>query len=273
MKGEFSMIDVINLIIDAIRPTLHDIIPFLILLSFIGIQFQLRYEKMAYKYINIHKFYFASSFIAIYIGVGLYYGLIENYIPKKLADTGITLAIYLIFIGVLIEIIHKCFYDAKKNIIDKIYVISECERIFIICICMVILCIIGLFNESGNVLKIVAILLGKIFWIDTGIVEHKNTDSHKFKTGLLVQIKKMKERILEGVKKIKARIREIGILIIISEAIYYILRAILMKYPIGKNVLVIVFILPMGIGLLIMIYGKNYKKYIESKKYKKEPIH
>ncbi len=153
-----------NNIVSTFRHILYDIVPFILILCFVSVQFRLRFTRIACKYIYGHIANFASSFVGIYLGVNMYFDYISNCIPEGFVNTGIPLAIYLIFIGVLIDIIHK--YFDKKN---KYYTISKSERIFIMCTCIVTLCIIEYFSGSTHMFEIIAILLGKFFWIDTGI--------------------------------------------------------------------------------------------------------
>ena len=135
-KGEILMCDILY-------QALYDTYIFVTLSIYISCNLKLRFTTMASKYIKGHILHFQSSFIGIYLAIIIYFECLPNYIPKKLFDTGLPLAIYLIFIGVLIDIIHK--YLDNRN---EYYSINKNERIFIMCICILIFIIIGLFNKN-----------------------------------------------------------------------------------------------------------------------------
>lgn len=233
----------------------YGLLVFIILSIYIGASFQSRYTTMALKYIKGHIVYFQASFVAIYICINIYFKYLSNYIPDKLNDTGLSLAIYLIFIGVLIDIIHKYLYNK-----DEYYSINKNEQVFIICICMIIMIIIEFFNKEIDILQIIAILLGKFFWIDTGIGKIKNTSNDKNKKVFF--IKKIIYDIIEDIGNVKSRIKEIAILIIIGELTYYLVEMILIEYlEIEMNFIILCMIVNI-IGLLIVSYG-TFMRYIK----------
>lgn len=199
-------------------------------------QFKLRLRKSEYKFVSGHIYHFASSFLGIYFGIYLYYNreILSNIVSPIAIESGIALAIWLIFIGQLIHIFHKYFNNKYKY-----YTIKNSQRIFIICVCIVIICIIRSFNKEDNIYGVIAILLGKFIWIDTGVNSFKEIFSN-----IIPSLKNL-------IRFSKTRIGEISMFIVIGEISYYIIIEIIKR---GRNHVGISALVATIVGLSICYY-------------------
>ncbi|WP_346915514.1 hypothetical protein [Clostridium sp.] len=218
----------------------NDIYVFTIIIVFIIILNERKCSEMARNYIKGHIVNFYVCFLAIYVGINIYFECISYIFPSKLISTGLPLVIYLLTIGQVINFLIK-----HIKIKNRAYKINNNERSFIVCINVIIVLIIYILGNRGHVLEILAILLGRFLWVDT--IYGKS-------------IKDVVKEVRESIKVQHYRIKEIAVIIIVGEVCYYTGMIILEAYYSNKiEIYYIQRILPFIIGGSIVGYGEIRK--------------
>lgn len=150
-------------IIEVLQGILWDVVSVVLMLVFINVTYQNRYEKAAQHYVREQLNLFFTNFIACVISLYLYYFLESNFHIDRDYAGGILLVLFSLLSGVGGKQLYRIWFQRKQNRYtptkEEYLVITS--AVFIIVACRLV--------REGVVPLAVpcALLLGRFIWMDT----------------------------------------------------------------------------------------------------------
>lgn len=210
-----------------------------ILLPYIGLtkdKYFLYYMKRDYTG------YIISCFMCEKIIIYLYYKILLKYNNKVLVQSGMVLTILLILSGRLINWIHY-YLKIHKKYNKSLNFVNKTDRVFIMGFETLVCALDVIILDYKISLVFISLLLGKYFWIDSGLLTVQEN---------YYKIKNDWKSVSDNAKIISF---EFAIIILFSDYIGILLKRIINvgSYSISSNIAII------SLGIILLLSKKNKK--------------